>query len=139
MVIINKAAELDPENSEYQAKLGRFYLVLAGDVEKATEKMDLILAKDKNDTDGLLLKAGILLKKGKADEAKAIATSLFKSHPDNVEKWQLFLATLTIQKKKNTTDAIRVLDKAIITNPDNQNLQSMLANTLFINKDYRKS
>ena len=49
----SKAAELDPENSEYLAKLGRFHLVLAGDVDKATEYMDKILAKDSNDINGL--------------------------------------------------------------------------------------
>ena len=39
----NKAAELDPEESEFQAKLGRFYLLFASDIEKANEKMHLIL------------------------------------------------------------------------------------------------
>jgi len=133
----NKAAELDPGNSEYEAKLGRFYLILAGDVDKATEKMDLILAKDANDMNGLLLKAGIQIKQGKADEAKTIAKSLFQAHPDDAEV-ALFLSTLYL-KDKQTDAAIQVLNKANDANPDNQNLQSTLANVLFVNKDYAKS
>ena len=133
----SKAAELDPENSEYQAKLGRFYLILAGDVDKATEKMDLILARDKADVNGLLLKAGIVLKQGNAADAKEITRNIFEDHPDNVEN-AVFLATL-YTKDKDFSDAIAVLESALKSNPGNQSLLSVLGNTLFINKDYARS
>jgi len=133
----NKAAELDPENSEYQLKIGRFYLVLAGDIEKATEKMNLILSKDENDIHGLMLKAGILLKQGKASDAKEITRKIFESHPENVEN-TIFLSSLYSQHKEYD-DAIAVLDEAIKSNPGNQVLSQKLANTLFIIKDFDRS
>ena len=133
----NKAAELDPDNSEYQAKLGRFYLVLAGDIEKAEEKMDLILAKDANDINGLMLKTGILLKQDKPEEAKAIAKSLFDSHPENAEN-AIFLSTI-YGRDKEFNEAIQVLDQAVKLNPDDTSLQMTLANTLFANKEFSRS
>ena len=133
----NKAAELDPENSEYQAKLGRFHLVLAGDIDAATEKMNLILSKDKDDINGLLLKAGILLKQGNASDAKKITRKIFVDHPENIEN-TVFLASLYSQDK-DYSDAIAVLDEALKSNSGNQVLLKALANTLFINKDYDRS
>ena len=66
----NKAVELNPDNLEYQAKIGRFYLLLANNIEKASEKMNLALSVDKNNISGLVLKAGILIRQGKTKEAK---------------------------------------------------------------------
>jgi len=133
----NKAAELDPDNLEYQAKLGRFHLLLAGDIETATEKMNLILSKDKNNINGLLLKAGILSKQGKIKEAKEIAANLFKNHPNNVEN-AIFLSSLYLQEKEYD-DAIRVLDNAVISSPGDQSLLAKLADVLFVNKDFSRS
>jgi Tfp pilus assembly protein PilF len=133
----SKAAELDPENSEYQAKLGRFHLLLAGDVDKATEYMDRVLAKDNNDVNGLLLKAGILLKQGNVADAKEIARSIYNNHPDNVEN-SIFLASL-YSRDKLYSEAIAVLEEAVKKKPDNQQLLSLLGNALFINKDYSRS
>ena len=133
----SKAVELDPENNEYQAKLGRFYLILAGDIEKATEKMNLILSKDKADINGLMLKAGILLKQDNAADAKEITRNIFEDHPDNVEN-AVFLATL-YSRDKDLDDAVAVLETALKSNPGNQSLLTVLGNTLFINKDFVKS
>jgi len=130
----NKAAELDPDNSEYQAKIGRFYLVLVNDIEKATEKMDLVLSKDKNDINGLLLKAGVLARQDKIEEAKKVSTTLFENHPDNIEN-AMFLASFYL-KEKEYIDAIRILEKSENLNPGNQQLLSKLVDVLFINKDY---
>lgn len=133
----SKAAELDPGNAEYQGKLGRFYLILAGDVEKATEKMELILAQDKADINGLLLKAGILLRQGNAADAKEISRNLFQNHPDNIEN-AIFLSALYSQNKEYD-EAIAALNDSLQYNPGNQNLLSVLGNTLLLNKDYDRS
>ena len=133
----SKASELDPENTEYHGKLGRFYLMLAGDIEKASEKMELILGKNQADINGLLLKAGILLRQGSAADAKEITRNIFEEHPDNVEN-AIFLSALYSQDKEYN-EAINVLDRSLETNPGNQNLLSVLGNTLFINKDYERS
>ena len=133
----SRAAEMDPENAEYQAKLGRFYLVLAGDIDTATEKMNLILARDPNDINGLLLKAGILLKQEKFDEAMEISKGIFERKPDNIES-AVFLATL-YTRDKQLEDAIAVLEKAVELNPNHQALLKTLANSLFGAQDYDKS
>jgi tetratricopeptide (TPR) repeat protein len=133
----SKAAELDPDNNEYQAKLGLFHLILARDVDKATEYMETILSRDPADVNGLQLKAGILLRQDKASDAMEISRQLFQDHPDNVEN-AIFLATL-YGENKAYTDAIAVLDKALALNPGNGALQSALGNALFLNKEYDRS
>ena len=105
----SKAEELAPENSEYHAKIGRFYLVLAGDIEKAKEKLALIQEQNKDDINGLLLEAGILLKEDKTDQALSISRALFETHPDNIEN-ATFLSTL-LSRDKQYDKAIAVLDK----------------------------
>ena len=69
----SKATELSPENLLYQAKLGRYYLVLAQDLGKAREKMELILKAEPNNVDGMLLKAGLYVKEDKKSEALELA------------------------------------------------------------------
>ncbi len=133
----NKAAELDPDNSEYQAKLGYFYLVLADDIEEATKKMDLLLSKDGDDINGLLLKASIYLKQEKLNDAKEIARTLFQSHPDNVEN-ALLLASIYSQNKEYE-NAITTLEKALELNTSNPTVMQTLVNVYFINKEYAES
>ena len=133
----NKAVELDPDNLEYQAKIGRFYLLLANDIEKASEKMNLALSKDKDDINGLLLKAGILARQGKTKEAKKVSATIFENHPDSIEN-ALFLSSLYL-KEKQYSDAISVLEKSEKLNPDNQQLLTKLADVHFINKDFNKA
>ena len=99
--------------------------------------MDLILSRDKTDVEGLLLKAGILLKQKNAADAKEICRNIFEDHPDHVEN-AVFLSSLYSQDKEYT-EAITVLDTALESNPDNQSLLSMLGNTLYLNKDYERS
>lgn len=133
----SKAVEFDPENNAYQAKLGRFYLIRGDDIDKATETMDLILSRDKTDSDGLLLKAAIFLKQKNAADAMEISRNIFEDHPDHVEN-ALFLSSLYSQDKEYT-EAITVLDTALKSNPDNQSLLSVLGNTLYLNKNYERS
>jgi Tfp pilus assembly protein PilF len=107
----NKAAELEPENMEYQGKVGRFYLILGNDIDKATEKMELILAQNPDDVNGLLLKAGILLRQGNAADAKEISRDLFEDHPENLEN-AIFLSSM-YSKDQEYAEAINVLDAAL--------------------------
>ena len=93
----NKAIELDSDNLEYHAKIGRFYLILANDIEKATEKMSLVLSKDKDDINGLLLKAGILATQGETKKAKRVSEALFENHPESIE-CALFLSKLYLEE-----------------------------------------
>lgn len=123
------AAEHDPDNLEYHAKIGRYHLVLAGDIDKATEIRDLILGKDKNNVDGMLLKAGILLQQNDMVSAKKISQDIFSKQPGHVEN-TMFLSTLYLREKEYE-DSISVLNTSIKQNPNNTVLKKMLANSYF--------
>ena len=121
------AERLDPDNLEAHAKIGRFYLLLMGDIDKAIEKRDLILGKDEADIGGLLLKAGILLKQDDAASAKKIAQHIFSKHPEHIEN-AIFLAALH-SRAKEYEDSLNVLSVCIKYHPGNLVLNSALANS----------
>ncbi len=133
----SKAAELNPDNFADQAKLGRFYLLLAHDLTKAKEKRDLILKKEPQNIDGLLLKAGIDFFDKKPAEALAISQSIFKRDPAHVENAS-FLANLYLQKKQ-PEKAIDVLEKSLAKDKNNIQLTRLLAKVLVSNKKYSKA
>ena len=135
-----KAEELSPELLANHAKLGTFYLLLMNDKEKAQEKMDLILSKEPNNTDGLLLKAAILLRaseKEKTSEVIELAESIIADNPGHAEG-SAFLATLYI-RNKNNKKAINVLDKALEKNKNNDKLNNLLGLALIEDKDYERA
>ena len=132
-----KAEELDPDNLEAHAKMGRFYLQLMGDIDTATEKMNLILGKDEANADGLLLKAGILVKQNDIDGAKKIAQDVFSRHPEHIDN-AIFLATLYL-REKGYEDSLEVLNVSIKEHPDNVVLKNMLANTYLIAGKYEQA
>lgn len=121
-----KAAELDPANFEVHAKIGRYYLVLGGDIDRAIEKRDLILGKDNANTDGLLLKASILIKQKDETGAKKISQDIFSRNPSHVQN-TLFLSSLYL-KDKEYDDSINILKSCSKENPENRTLRNMLAN-----------
>ena len=88
-----KAEELNPELLENQARLGRIYLLLANEPEKAQEKIDFILSKEPNNSDGLLLKAAVALRNDKnTDAAIKIAKTIVAQDAKHIESIE-FLAT----------------------------------------------
>ena len=135
-----KAEELSPELLANHAKLGRFYLLLMNDTEKAQKKMDLILSKEPSNTNGLLLKAAILLRTGGKEinsEVIKFAESIVADNPGHVEG-SAFLATLHI-KNKNNKEAINILDAALEKNGKNDKLNNLLGMVLVENKNYERA
>ena len=132
-----KAEKLSPELLANHAKLGQFYLSLMNDTVKAQEKIDLILSKDPNNADGLLLKAAALLRGNKLNEAITIAKNIVDSDSNNTESIA-FLSALYM-KEKNFTDAIKVLDAGIKNNQDNERLSKLLATALINNKENERA
>jgi len=132
-----KAEELSPELLENHAKLGRFYLLLIKDNVKAQEKIDLILSKEPDNSDGLLLKAALMIqnkdKPGAIDTTKGVVAR----DPGHIEA-VTFLATLYSTDKKNE-EAIALLDNALKNKPDNESLNKLLAVTLVQNKQYERA
>ncbi len=135
-----KAEELSPELLANHAKLGRFYLLLMNDKEKAQEKVNLIFSKDPNNTDGLLLKAALLLRTDNQDktlEVIELVEGIVEDNPGHIEG-SAFLATLHI-KNKNNKEAINVLDVAIDKNKNNEKLTNLLAQVLMADKKYERA
>ena len=133
----SKAAELDPENLTYKARLGRLHLFLANDLEKTQEIIDTILAKDPSNPDGLLLKAALLSKSDKKQEALTIANGILSGDTGNVDA-AVFVATL-YGSDKRFEDAITILDTALLTNKTNNQLKNLLALMLINNKDFERA
>ena len=129
----NKAAELDPDNPEYKAKIGRFYLVLANDAAKAEEQLEAIEKVDANNRHGKLLKAGILFKKGDAGQATAILEQLNTQDPSDTEVAK-FLAQIH-SKNKDYGKSQKVLKAAIAAHPNDTTLLNMLAQAYMLAKD----
>ncbi len=133
----SQAAELAPDLLANQAKLGRFYLILAKDKKKAKEKMNFILAKDPQNTDGLLLKAALDVENKKVEAGLNISEAIFKRKPSDTEN-TIFLASLYMQKKA-TQKAINVLDKALEKSGQDIRLNQLLARILLVNKKYDRA
>jgi len=132
-----RAEELNPELLENQAKLGRIYLLLANQSDKAQEKIDFILAKDPENEAGLLLKAVMLVKNKNKSKAIKVTENILLKNPGYVDG-AIYLAKL-YASKDNFSDAIIVLDSALKINPDNEALNKYLASILVSNKDYSRA
>lgn len=132
-----KAAELTPDNFENQAKLGKLYLLLARDMDKAKEKMNFILDKSPDDKNGLLLRAAILVIDGKVDGAITISEELFVKDKTFIDN-SLFLSTLYL-KKENVDKALDVLEKTLSVKPDSETVATTLGKLLVFTKDYDRA
>lgn len=135
-----KAEELSPDLLENHAKLGRFYLLLMNDADKTQGKIDLILSKEPDNSDGLLLKAALMQRKDKTSEAIEITESIIARDPGHVDSIA-FLVALYLKDKK-VTEAIDLLDTGIKNNENNENneqLNRLLAATLLSIKDYERA
>jgi len=132
-----KVEGLDPNNLQNQAKIGRFYLLLFNQPEKAQEKVDVILAEDSSNADGLLLKAAILLRDKKTSEALELTEAIVSREPGHVES-VTFLATLYL-KEDDDLKTIDILDAALKENKNNETLKKLLAVVLLKNKNYDRA
>lgn len=132
-----KAEELSPALLSNQAKLGRFYLFLMNDVDKTQGKIDLILSKEPDNSDGLLLKAALMQRKEKTSEAIEIAESIIARDPGHIDSLA-FLVALYLKDKK-VTEAIDLLDMGIKNNENSEQLNRSLAVILLSNKDYERA
>ncbi len=132
-----KAEELSPDLLDNHAQLGRFYLLLMNDVEKAQQKVELILSKDPGNVQGLLLKATIALKANDMADAMKITKSIVADNPAHVDA-AIYLASLYL-RERNSDEAIKILDAALKVNANNEQLNRLLAITLVSNKNFERA
>jgi len=78
-----KAAELQPENINFQKNLADFYYVERGKVQEAIEIYVKILALDPRDIECLLMLGHISVSIEKIDDAKVFYMKVLESDPDN--------------------------------------------------------
>ena len=72
---LSAVVEAKPDHYDAQLKLGKLYL-FSKDIDKATEKVELVLTNQPNQADALALKATIYLTKKEKKEAKTLLLSL---------------------------------------------------------------
>jgi len=79
-----RTLELDPNMTDARLKLGKVD-VLFGDLGKAMEQAEAVLAAKPDSIEAKLLKASIFLRQDKNDEASQIINAVLVSAPDNLE------------------------------------------------------
>ncbi|MEQ1637606.1 MAG: tetratricopeptide repeat protein [Methylococcales bacterium] len=101
--------------TEAQLKLGKLLLLFGGEPDKALEKSTLILSKQPENKDALILKAAVLLQKNDLSAAQTIVTKVLASNPGDLE------ATYVLGKLYNQTkqyaEALKAIDAALVANP----------------------
>ena len=119
-----KAAELDPDHLKAQLQLGRLSL-LSRNTDQALEKAELILAKEPDNVDALILKAtGLLTKK---DNAAAIALMKGLVDQGNTEPNVYLTLGSAYLRNENRPEAEKIYGQGIEANPDTVNLRLALA------------
>src|SRR3989344_4983977 len=110
----SKAIELNPDHFDARAQLGRLYL-LAGELDKSTEMMQTILAKDPGNFKARMLKAAILSRKGDSKAAIKEVTEVVDGNATLIEAVDMLASLHT--GNRYTENATAVLTKGIETNP----------------------
>ena len=76
--------EISPYFPPAHIELGKTFYDL-GEIDKALEKAEQALSLESTNSDALILKGKVLLKRGRIEEAEKIFRSLQQKHPDSVE------------------------------------------------------
>jgi tetratricopeptide (TPR) repeat protein len=130
---LNKAVELNPSLWDAQVELGQ--LMLAAKLyDKAMEKAQLILANQKDNVRGLLMKAGIYIAQNKlADAEKTLAELDGKNCTDPV----YYILKASLQGGKGRLDESEALvRKGIAENPKSLVLHTVMLRILISQKRY---
>lgn len=128
-----KAAELDESNLDARNKLARLYL-LSGNLEKAQEKLDEIMAKDPQSPHVKMLELLISARKGEIDKAISIAKSLIEKDKNQTDA--IFVLSNLYLRKDKLESAINTLEEGVKANPDVVALRLQLGGIYARKKDY---
>lgn len=113
---LEKTLKLEPEHQQAHIKLGKLKLLL-GKVDEALEHAEILLAKNPQDTEALVLKASALLREKKQNEALAIINSILEKNAVHVEA--LTLKSMILMQQDKKVEALALLDKAIAEDEKN--------------------
>ncbi|HWR04300.1 MAG TPA: tetratricopeptide repeat protein [Humidesulfovibrio sp.] len=109
-----RAVELDPNEMDAQLGLCKLFY-LQRSMDKVEEKADLILAKLPDHVEAGVIKAIVLSKQGRTDEALARLTALQAKHPENVDIILAKSETYTLRNE--SPEAERTLLEGLSKNP----------------------
>ena len=107
---LEKTLKLEPEHQQAHIKLGKLKLLM-GEVGKAHEHADVLLAKNPQDTEALVLKSSALLREKKQDEALTIINSILEANAVHVEA--LTLKSMALMQQDKKVEALALMGKAI--------------------------
>jgi len=137
-----KTVELAPENIKAKLKLSKVY-VLFNDVENASKEVESILLNEPKQLDALSIKASILIRQKKIDEALLIIDDILVNNPDHIEA--LSLKVVVLIREKSFDQALLILTPAIQKHSENISLHllkiqldSLLNNVEAVVADYEK-
>jgi tetratricopeptide (TPR) repeat protein len=122
-----KVVEINPDHREALIQLGRYYLD-AGMTDKVGEMADRVLKNYPGDAKAKVLKAAVLVRDGKVQEAIKMTEGVLQRHPEEPDAASL-LGALYVRERR-TEEAEKILRRGVEANPDNIVLLNNLANIL---------
>lgn len=111
--------------------------VRSGQLDKAIEEIERAQKQNPEDTDVMLLYAGVLEARGRADESEPIYRKLIEIKPTSIDSY-ILLSSLQLKKKDYDT-AIKTLEKYLKTNPYEPVALTMLARAHEIKGDLKEA
>lgn len=111
-----KALELEPGLAPAKLKLGKID-ILFGDLDKALEQAESVLASESSNTDAELIKASVYIKQLKKDQAAEIVNKVLNDNPYNVDALSIQAALLF--EKNEIDQALGLVNKALEKDPKN--------------------
>lgn len=116
---LNKAVELAPSDLEANIKLGKMYM-LSGNLEKAREQADKVLALAPEDAGVLGLRAVVEFREG--DREKAGQSALESLNRDPANEFALLVITEAYQGER-AEEALALIDKGLAAAPSNTGIR----------------
>lgn len=104
-----KTIELAPAHTEARLKLGKVQL-LFGESDAALEQAEVILKDSSQNLEALALKASVLIRQKKQEEALAIIDSILKINPNHTDA--LSLKALVYMENEDFDKALALIDTA---------------------------
>ncbi len=137
-----ETVKLDPEKTKARLKLSKVYL-LFNEIDNASKEIETILTGNPEQLDALSIKASILIRKQKAEDALIIINDVLKKDPGHIEA--ISLKVVVLMRKKEFDQAKSVLMPVIQKHSDNVSLHllkiqldSQLNDVDAVVKDYER-
>jgi tetratricopeptide (TPR) repeat protein len=129
---LNRAAELAPDLLKAQIQMG--WLLFAGqEVDCAMEKADLVLAREPDNSEALMLRGSVFLARKDAESARTLLEGILKTKGSLPDKGY-FLLSAAYREKKDLQKAERILQAGVESNQRSVLLHEALARAYASNK-----